>query len=78
MTYGVLLDINETDDKEIRKRNKKLCGNVNGVFSQSVVCCFVQLLHDVSLVVSRCRLLGEELRLLKMWGGLRLDILQIS
>ncbi|XP_070704846.1 outer kinetochore KNL1 complex subunit KNL1-like [Pempheris klunzingeri] len=37
-----------------------------------------QLLHDVGLVVSRCRLLGEELRLLKMWGGLRLDILNIS
>ncbi|XP_071323973.1 outer kinetochore KNL1 complex subunit KNL1 isoform X2 [Trachinotus anak] len=37
-----------------------------------------KLLHDVGLVVSRCRLLGEELRLLKMWGGLRLDILDIS
>uniref|UniRef100_A0A3Q3KN15 Knl1 C-terminal RWD domain-containing protein n=1 Tax=Monopterus albus TaxID=43700 RepID=A0A3Q3KN15_MONAL len=37
-----------------------------------------QLLHDVGLVVSCCRLLGEELRLLKMWGGLRLDILDIS
>ncbi|XP_005475132.1 uncharacterized protein knl1 [Oreochromis niloticus] len=37
-----------------------------------------KLLHDVSLVVSRCRLLGEELRLLKLWGGLRLDILDIS
>ncbi|XP_047244572.1 kinetochore scaffold 1 [Girardinichthys multiradiatus] len=37
-----------------------------------------QLLHDVSLVVSRCRLVGEELRLLKMWGGLRFDILDIS
>ncbi|XP_068433353.1 kinetochore scaffold 1 [Clinocottus analis] len=36
------------------------------------------LLHDVGLVVSRCRLLGEELRLMKMWGGLRLDILNIS
>ncbi|XP_039981472.1 uncharacterized protein knl1 isoform X2 [Xiphias gladius] len=36
------------------------------------------LLHDVGLVVSRCRLLGEELRLLKMWGGLRLDILDVS
>ncbi|XP_047430373.1 uncharacterized protein knl1 isoform X1 [Mugil cephalus] len=36
------------------------------------------LLNDVSLVVSRCRLLGEEIRLLKMWGGLRLDILDIS
>ncbi|XP_059212452.1 uncharacterized protein knl1 [Centropristis striata] len=36
------------------------------------------LLHDVSLVVSRCRLLGEELRLLKMWGGLRLNVLNIS
>ncbi|KAE8286724.1 hypothetical protein D5F01_LYC14671 [Larimichthys crocea] len=37
-----------------------------------------KLLHDVSLVVSRCRLLGEELRLLKMWGSLKLDILDIS
>ncbi|XP_035799526.2 kinetochore scaffold 1 isoform X2 [Amphiprion ocellaris] len=37
-----------------------------------------KLLHDISLVVSRCRLLGEELRLLKMWGGLRLNILDIS
>ncbi|MEQ2221532.1 hypothetical protein ILYODFUR_016892, partial [Ilyodon furcidens] len=37
-----------------------------------------QLLHDVSLVVSRCRLVGEELRLLKMWGSLRFDILDIS
>ncbi|KAM9840626.1 outer kinetochore KNL1 complex subunit KNL1 [Aulostomus maculatus] len=37
-----------------------------------------KLLHDVSLVVSRCRLLGEELRLLKMWGGLRLDIMDMS
>ncbi|KAI4801587.1 hypothetical protein KUCAC02_019472 [Chaenocephalus aceratus] len=36
------------------------------------------LLHDVSLVVSRCRLLGEELRLLNMWGSLRFDILSIS
>ncbi|KAK9531311.1 hypothetical protein VZT92_010744 [Zoarces viviparus] len=37
-----------------------------------------KLLHDVGLVVSRCRLLGEELRLLKLWGGLRLAILHIS
>ncbi|KAM4632888.1 outer kinetochore KNL1 complex subunit KNL1 [Polymixia lowei] len=37
-----------------------------------------KLLHDVGLVVSRCRLLGEELHLLKMWGALRLDILDIS
>ncbi|XP_074472665.1 uncharacterized protein knl1 isoform X4 [Sebastes fasciatus] len=37
-----------------------------------------QLLQEVGLVVSRCRLLGEELRLLKMWGGVRLDILDIS
>ncbi|XP_073348418.1 uncharacterized protein knl1 isoform X2 [Pagrus major] len=37
-----------------------------------------KLLHDVGLVVSRCRLLGEELRLLNMWGGLRLDILDLS
>ncbi|XP_051816853.1 kinetochore scaffold 1 isoform X2 [Acanthochromis polyacanthus] len=37
-----------------------------------------KLLHDISLVVSHCRLLGEELRLLKMWGGLQLDVLDIS
>lgn len=37
-----------------------------------------ELLHDVSLLVSRCRLVGEELRLLKMWGSLRFDILDIS
>uniref|UniRef100_A0A673CWV3 Knl1 C-terminal RWD domain-containing protein n=2 Tax=Sphaeramia orbicularis TaxID=375764 RepID=A0A673CWV3_9TELE len=37
-----------------------------------------QLLHDVSLVVSRCRLLGEELHRLKLWGSLRFDILDIS
>ncbi|KAM7395102.1 hypothetical protein PAMA_006721 [Pampus argenteus] len=37
-----------------------------------------KLLHDISLVVSHCRLLGEELRLLKKWGSLRLDILDIS
>ncbi|XP_061741629.1 uncharacterized protein knl1 [Nerophis ophidion] len=37
-----------------------------------------KLLYDVSLVVSHCRLLGEEIRLLKMWGGLRLKILDIS
>ncbi|XP_076612908.1 outer kinetochore KNL1 complex subunit KNL1 [Chaetodon auriga] len=37
-----------------------------------------ELLHDVGLAVSRCRLLGEELRLLTMWGGLRLDIVSIS
>ncbi|XP_061560667.1 kinetochore scaffold 1 isoform X5 [Phycodurus eques] len=37
-----------------------------------------KLLHDMSLVVSYCRLLGEELRLLKMWGGLRLNIVEIS
>ncbi|XP_028460214.1 uncharacterized protein knl1 [Perca flavescens] len=37
-----------------------------------------QLLHDVSLVVSRCRLLGEELRLLRTWGSVRLNILNMS
>ncbi|XP_078130065.1 uncharacterized protein knl1 [Sander vitreus] len=37
-----------------------------------------QLLHDVSLVVSRCRLLGEELRRLKTWGSVRLNILNMS
>ncbi|XP_024146622.1 kinetochore scaffold 1 isoform X3 [Oryzias melastigma] len=37
-----------------------------------------KLLHDVSLAVSRCRLLGEELRLLKMWGAMRLQILSLT
>ncbi|XP_068610194.1 uncharacterized protein knl1 [Brachionichthys hirsutus] len=37
-----------------------------------------KLLHDVGLVVGRCRLLGEELRLLKMWGCMKLDILSVS
>ncbi|XP_034756666.1 kinetochore scaffold 1 [Etheostoma cragini] len=37
-----------------------------------------KLLHDVSLVVSRCRLLGEELRRLKTWGSVRLNILNMS
>ncbi|KAJ8408019.1 hypothetical protein AAFF_G00262470 [Aldrovandia affinis] len=36
------------------------------------------LLHDVSLVVSRCRLLGEEINRLQKWGSLKLDILEIS
>ncbi|XP_077409652.1 uncharacterized protein knl1 isoform X2 [Vanacampus margaritifer] len=38
---------------------------------------FPKLLHDVSLVVSNCRLLGEELQRLEMWGGLRLNILDV-
>lgn len=46
--------------------------------AENFVSSFIQLLHDVSLVVSRCRLLGEELRLLKMWGGLKFKILSIS
>ncbi|XP_019911582.2 uncharacterized protein knl1 isoform X2 [Esox lucius] len=37
-----------------------------------------KLLHDVGLVVSRCRLLGEEIHLMKKWGALRLNILDIS
>ncbi|XP_077443163.1 uncharacterized protein knl1 [Stigmatopora argus] len=37
-----------------------------------------KLLHDVSLVMSHCRLLGEEIRLMRMWGGLRLNIVDIS
>ncbi|KAI5619630.1 kinetochore scaffold 1 isoform X2, partial [Silurus asotus] len=36
------------------------------------------LLHDVSLVVSRLRLLGEEIHRLEKWGGLRLGILHIT
>ncbi|KAG9344834.1 hypothetical protein JZ751_010523 [Albula glossodonta] len=37
-----------------------------------------QLLHDVALVVSRCRLLGEEIHRLQKWGSLKLDILEID
>ncbi|KAG7270885.1 hypothetical protein CRUP_000244, partial [Coryphaenoides rupestris] len=40
--------------------------------------CVPKLLHDVSLVVSRCRLLGEEVRLLRTWGSLKFDILDIA
>ncbi|KAG9262122.1 kinetochore scaffold 1 isoform X2 [Astyanax mexicanus] len=36
------------------------------------------LLHNVSLVVSRLRLLGEEIHQLKKWGGLRFDILHFN
>ncbi|KAL6481371.1 hypothetical protein MHYP_G00094510 [Metynnis hypsauchen] len=36
------------------------------------------LLHNVSMVVSRLRLLGEEIHQLKKWGGLRLGILHIT
>ncbi|XP_036418356.1 kinetochore scaffold 1 [Colossoma macropomum] len=36
------------------------------------------LLHNVSLAVSRLRLLGEEIHQLKKWGGLRLGILHIT
>lgn len=37
-----------------------------------------QLLHDISLVVGRLRLLGEEIHRLKKWGGLKLRILKIT
>ncbi|XP_077061314.1 uncharacterized protein knl1 [Siphateles boraxobius] len=37
-----------------------------------------ELLHDISLVVSRLRLLGEEIHRLKKWGGLKLRILRIN
>ncbi|XP_038133454.1 kinetochore scaffold 1 isoform X1 [Cyprinodon tularosa] len=37
-----------------------------------------QLLREVSLAVGRCRLFGEEIRLLKTWGSLRFDILDLS
>ncbi|XP_033504979.2 uncharacterized protein knl1 [Epinephelus lanceolatus] len=37
-----------------------------------------KLMHDIGLVVGRCRLLGEELRRLEMWGSLPLDIVNIS
>ncbi|XP_048830351.1 uncharacterized protein knl1 isoform X2 [Brienomyrus brachyistius] len=36
------------------------------------------LLHDVALVVSRCRVLGEEIHQLSKWGSLKFDILQIG
>ncbi|KAL4656431.1 protein CASC5 [Arapaima gigas] len=36
------------------------------------------LLHDVGLVVSRCRALGEEIHRLKKWGSIKLDILDIA
>ncbi|XP_041951092.1 uncharacterized protein knl1 [Alosa sapidissima] len=36
------------------------------------------LLHEVSLVVSRIRLLGEEIHRLKRWGALRLGVLEIK
>lgn len=44
-------------------------------------CCRIfsqQLLHDISLVVGRLRLLGEEIHRLKKWGGLKLRILKIT
>ncbi|KAK2908626.1 hypothetical protein Q8A67_004463 [Cirrhinus molitorella] len=37
-----------------------------------------ELLHDISLVVARLRLLGEEIHRLKKWGGLKLRILNIT
>ncbi|XP_010709165.1 kinetochore scaffold 1 isoform X3 [Meleagris gallopavo] len=41
-----------------------------------------QVLHDVSLVVSRCRILGEEIEFLKKWGGkynlLKTDIIDTN
>ena len=36
-----------------------------------------QLLHDFALVVSRLRLLGEEVRLLRTWGSLKFNISDI-
>ncbi|XP_076128482.1 outer kinetochore KNL1 complex subunit KNL1 [Alosa pseudoharengus] len=36
------------------------------------------LLHEVSLAVSRIRLLGEEIHRLKRWGALRLGVLEIK
>ncbi|XP_030634875.1 kinetochore scaffold 1 [Chanos chanos] len=36
------------------------------------------LLHEVGLVVSRLRLLGEEIHRMKKWGALRLDILELT
>ncbi|XP_039508738.1 kinetochore scaffold 1-like [Pimephales promelas] len=37
-----------------------------------------EMLHDISLVVGRLRLLGEEIHRLKKWGGLKLRILKIT
>ncbi|XP_056437398.1 uncharacterized protein LOC130374580 [Gadus chalcogrammus] len=39
--------------------------------------CVPKLLHDVALVVSRLRLLGEEVRLLRTWGSLKFNISDI-
>uniref|UniRef100_A0A3B3RGV0 Knl1 C-terminal RWD domain-containing protein n=1 Tax=Paramormyrops kingsleyae TaxID=1676925 RepID=A0A3B3RGV0_9TELE len=36
------------------------------------------LLHNVALVVSRCRVLGEEIHQLWKWGSLKFDVLQIG
>ncbi|KAJ3606906.1 hypothetical protein NHX12_026422 [Muraenolepis orangiensis] len=36
-----------------------------------------KLLHDVGLVVGRCRLLGEEVHRLRTWGALKFNILDI-
>ncbi|NXK27491.1 KNL1 protein, partial [Arenaria interpres] len=33
------------------------------------LCYLPQVLHDVSLVVSRCKVLGEEIEFLERWGG---------
>ncbi|XP_072308438.1 uncharacterized protein knl1 [Eucyclogobius newberryi] len=67
-----------TQDKRL---TKKYCTSKHVpeaiVIMERRVCLCPQLLHDVSLVVSRCRQLGEELRKLKAWGSLRFDILDI-
>ncbi|KFR07493.1 Protein CASC5, partial [Nipponia nippon] len=33
------------------------------------LCYLPQVLHDISLVVSRCKILGEEIEFLERWGG---------
>ncbi|XP_034055005.1 uncharacterized protein LOC117534863 [Gymnodraco acuticeps] len=81
ITFKLLLDDEKSQD-HARLVHKLLSqyveGNTDWVETYPTSRHVPTLLHDVSLVVSRCRLLGEELRLLKMWGGLRLDILSIS
>lgn len=53
-------------------------GQINWLKKYPSKRCVPKLLHDVSLVVSRCRLLGEEVRLLKTWGSLAFHILDIA
>ncbi|XP_068198817.1 kinetochore scaffold 1 [Antennarius striatus] len=81
ITFKHQLDVEKSQD-HARLVHKLLAQYVDGVAAWAEkypTSRYVpKLLHDVGLVVGRCRLLGEELRMLKMWGGLKLDILSIS